>query len=316
MTTVGEPKSSPLMTPQLINGIYIPSALLVVGTAIIKREWIFYAVAMAAVLSGWKLYNNRVRRVLKPNEFQDFPLKEKTVISHNVAIYRFSLPLASDILGLPIGQHISVAATLPGQPKEVVRSYTPISSDEDAGYFDLLLKSYPTGNISKHMAGLQIGQTMKIKGPKGAMVYTPNMTRHIGMIAGGTGITPMLQIIKAIIRGRPSKGGSDRTQVDLIFANVNSEDILLREDLDQLAQEDDGFRVHYVLNNPPEGWTGDVGFVTADMIKRYLPGPAPDMKILICGPPPMVSAMKKAVDSLGYEKPKPVSKLADQVFCF
>lgn len=84
------------------------------------------------------------------------------------------------------------------------------------------------------------------------------------MIAGGTGITPMLQIIRAIIRGR-SKG--DKTEIDLIFANVNEEDILLREDLDQLAREDKNFRVHYVLNNPPEKWSGGVGFVTADMIK-------------------------------------------------
>jgi cytochrome-b5 reductase len=148
-----------------------------------------------------------------------------------------------------------------------VRSYTPISSDEQAGSFDLMIKSYPTGNISKHMAGLMIGQTMKIKGPKGAMVYTPNMVKRFGMIAGGTGITPMLQIIRAIVRGRPRNGGSDETIVDLIFANVNNEDILLREDLDALAKEDDKFNVYYVLNNPPENWTGGVGFVTADMIK-------------------------------------------------
>ena len=154
-----------------------------------------------------------------------------------------------------------------GQPKEVVRSYTPISSDEDRGYFDLLIKSYPTGNISKHMATLKVGQTLRVKGPKGAMVYTPNLARHLGMIAGGTGITPMLQIIKAIIRGRPRNGGNDTTEVDLIFANVNQEDILLKEDLDTLAEEDKGFRVHYVLNNPPERWNGGIGFVTPEMIK-------------------------------------------------
>jgi cytochrome-b5 reductase len=181
--------------------------------------------------------------------------------------YRFALPRPSDVLGLPIGQHISIGATLPDQPKEVVRSYTPISSDENAGHFDLLIKSYPTGNISKYMAGLRIGQPIRVKGPKGAMVYTPNMVRHFGMIAGGTGITPMLQVIRAIIRGRPSNGGNDTTEVDLIFANVTQEDILLREDLDQLAKEDPGFRVHYVLNNPPEGWSGGVGFVSPDMIK-------------------------------------------------
>jgi hypothetical protein len=148
-----------------------------------------------------------------------------------------------------------------------VRSYTPISSDLTPGYFDLLIKSYPTGNISKHVASLMVGQTMKVRGPKGAMVYKPNMVRHFGMIAGGTGITPMLQIIRAIVRGRPT---GDTTQVDLLFANVNPEDILLKEDLDALVAGDSGFRVHYVLNNPPKGWKGGVGFVTTDMIKVSL----------------------------------------------
>lgn len=181
--------------------------------------------------------------------------------------YRFSLPRPNDILGLPIGQHMSVAATIEGQPKEVVRSYTPISSDENLGYVDLLIKAYPQGNISKHVSQLNIGNTLKIKGPKGAMVYTPGMVRHLGMIAGGTGITPMLQIIRAIIRGRPRNGGKDTTKVDLIFANVNFEDILLKDDLDSLAKEDDGFMVHYVLNNPPEKWDGGIGFCTPEMIK-------------------------------------------------
>lgn len=194
-------------------------------------------------------------------------MRFSTAIVDTLDSYRFKLPRPTDILGLPIGQHISLAATIEGQPKEVVRSYTPISGDETAGYFDLLIKSYPTGNISKHVASLMVGQTMKVKGPKGAMVYKPNMVRRFGMIAGGTGITPMLQIIRAIIRGRPSKGGNDVTEIDLIFANVNPDDILLKEDLDALAKEDERFRVYYVLNNPPEKWDGGVGFVTADMIK-------------------------------------------------
>lgn len=110
---------------------------------------------------------------------------------------------------------------------------------------------------------MQIGQMMDVRGPKGAMNYTPNMVRRIGMIAGGTGITPMLQIAKAVIRGRPT----DKTKVDLIFANVNYEDILLKDELDQLARDDPNFNVYYVLNNPPEQWDGGVGFVTPDIIK-------------------------------------------------
>jgi cytochrome-b5 reductase len=208
---------------------------------------------------------------IDPKEFTEFPISEKTQTSHNTAIYRFKLPTEDSILGLPIGQHISLAATLDvNDPKtgdvakkEVVRSYTPISSDVNPGYFDLLIKSYPAGNISRHLATLNVGDKMKVRGPKGAMVYTPNMVRRFGMIAGGTGITPMLQICQAIRRGRKE---GDKTEVDLIFANVNEEDILLREDLDSLNKED-GFNVYYVLNNPPSGWTGGEGFVTADMIK-------------------------------------------------
>lgn len=73
----------------------------------------------------------------------------------------------------------------------------------------------------------------------------------------------MLQIIRAVIRGRPT---GDTTDIDLIFANVNPEDILLKEDLDQLAKEDRRFRVHYVLNNPPKEWAGGIGFVTPEMM--------------------------------------------------
>jgi cytochrome-b5 reductase len=195
--------------------------------------------------------------------------------------YRFSLPTPTAILGLPIGQHISIAADLPqpdGKTKEILRSYTPISGDHQPGYFDLLIKSYPTGNISKYMASLIVGQTIKVRGPKGAMVYTPNLVRHFGMIAGGTGITPMLQIIRAVIRGRPT---GDKTEIDLIFANVNPEDILLKEDLDELAKTDKGFRVHYVLNNPPAGWDGGVGFVTPEMM-TVCPVPSAECLYLTC----------------------------------
>ncbi|KAL7273904.1 NADH-cytochrome b5 reductase [Rhizina undulata] len=300
-------KQSLLSTP--LHGLYIPAGLLVFGAALVDTYYVPYAIALALVLGGFKVFKGQPQKVLKPDQFQELELTEKIMISHNVAIYRFALPRANDILGLPIGQHVSIAANIDG--KEIVRSYTPITSDLDRGHFSLLIKSYPTGNISRHIAELKIGQTIRVKGPKGAFVYTPNMVKAFGMIAGGTGITPMLQVIKAILRNP-----EDKTEVDLIFANVNEEDILLKDDLDELADTHDNFRVYYVLNNAPEDWTGGVGFVTADMIKERFPAPAADVKVLVCGPPPMVSAMKKATSSLGFEPAKPVSKLDHQVFCF
>ncbi|KXJ97480.1 NADH-cytochrome b5 reductase 1 [Microdochium bolleyi] len=306
----------PFTNKAYLDGIVIPAGLLVVGVWIVKPDYVAYAALTAAALSAFKFQRMQPKKVLKPAEFQDFELKEKTVLSHNTAIYRFALPYPSAVLGLPIGQHISIGqyiAQPDGSSKEIVRSYTPISGDDQPGHFDLLIKSYPTGNISKFMASLAVGQKIRVKGPKGAFVYTPNMVRHFGMIAGGTGITPMLQVARAVLKGRAT---GDKTEVDLIFANVTEQDILLKEDLDELAKSDPGFRVHYVLDRPPENWTGGVGYVTADMITKWLPKPADDVKILLCGPPPMISGLKKTTESLGFKKARPVSKLEDQVFAF
>jgi cytochrome-b5 reductase len=161
------------------------------------------------------------------------------------------------------------------------------------------------------MGELQVGDSIAVRGPKGTFNYSPNLVREFGMIAGGTGITPMLQIIRAILRNP-----DDRTKINLIFANVNDDDILLKKEIDELALRHDNFNVYYVLNNAPANWTGGVGFVTPDIIKQHCPAPAKDIKILLCGPPPMISAMTKATTDLGYDKPRAVSKLEDQVFKF
>jgi cytochrome-b5 reductase len=248
--------------------------------------------------------------VLDPKEWQLFPLKEKIVVSPNTAIYRFALPHPSDSLGLPIGQHINVAAEING--KDIMRSYTPTSSDDDLGHFDLLIKSYEKGNISRYVSLLKIGEKIRVKGPKGQFNYSPSLTREIGMIAGGTGITPMLQIIRAAL-----KNPQDPTRLSLIYANVNYDDILLKKELDELAnQYPSRFRVFYVLNNPPMGWTGGVGFVSKEQIATHLPASHDNIKILLCGPPPMMTAMKKHLDELKYPPPRTVSKLVDQVFLF
>lgn len=262
--------------------------------------------------------------------------------------YRFALPKATDVLGLPIGQHIQISAEISG--KEIMRSYTPTSSDDNVGYFDLLIKvctyaylpavfsthshsnatlwqAYEKGNISRYVSLLKIGDKIRVKGPKGQFNYTPFLSREIGMIAGGTGITPMVQIIRAALNNP-----LDETRLSLIYANVGLDDILLKEELDEFAEKyPSRFKVHYVLNNPPEVWTGSVGFVSKDQIEKLMPPAADDIKILMCGPPPMMTAMKsvtslhmltrsdadihhrKYLADLKYPAPRTISKLEDQV---
>lgn len=271
------------------------------------------AVLIILATAYFVLFGNKKTQkkpVLIKDQYQEFPLIQKTVVSSNSAVYRFGLPNEDDVLGLPIGQHITLMAEING--KEIARSYTPTSSDDERGYVDILIKSYEQGNISKHVNELKIGDTMKIRGPKGFFTYTPNMVESFGMIAGGTGIAPMYQIIKSII-----KNPNDKTRVQLIYGNQTEADILLKPELDEIVKNHPQIKVHYMLDKAPENWSGGEGYITLDVMEKFLPKATENTKLLICGPPPMVSSIKKAAHTgLGYEKAKPVSKLPDQIFVF
>ncbi|GJN05662.1 hypothetical protein PR202_ga23311 [Eleusine coracana subsp. coracana] len=178
----------------------------------------------------------------------------------------------------PIGEEVE------GRRKYVVRPYTPISDPDSKGYFDLLIKVYPDGKMSQYFASLKPGDVVEVKGPIEKLRYNPNMKRQIGMVAGGSGITPMLQVVRAIL-----KNSDDNTQVSLIYANVSPDDILLKKELDRLASSYPNFKVFYTVDKPSNDWRGGVGFVSKDMILKGLPGPGQDSLILVCGPPGMMN---------------------------
>lgn len=148
------------------------------------------------------------------------------------------------------------------------------------------------------MSELAVGDYVEMKGPLGSFDYEPERFKHLGMIAGGTGITPMYQVIKHSL-SLPE----DKTVISLIYANVNEDDILLRTELETMAkQHPDRFNIHYTLDNPPAGWTNGHGFVSATMIKEFLPAASSTTKILVCGPPPMVASMVQHCQALGHHE--------------
>ncbi|KAL5358433.1 hypothetical protein BJX96DRAFT_182912 [Aspergillus floccosus] len=249
---------------------------------------------------------------LDPRQWRPFTLTHKTEIAPNVFHLVFALPHTDDILGLPTGQHIALRATINGAA--VARSYTPISNNNDRGRIELLVKVYPSGLMTQHLAHMKTGETIDIRGPKGAMQYSPRYAKRIGMIAGGTGITPMYQLIRAICED----SADTDTRVSLLYANNTEEDILLRTELDAFARAyPEKFEVRYVLSQAGENWTGCRGFVTGELIREHLPAAAEEeSKMLLCGPPPMVNAMKKALQGMGWAMPGAVAKAGDQVFCF
>uniref|UniRef100_UPI0037E74FBC NADH-cytochrome b5 reductase 2 n=1 Tax=Semicossyphus pulcher TaxID=241346 RepID=UPI0037E74FBC len=249
------------------------------------------------------------------------PLIHKQEISHDTKKFRFGLPSATHILGLPVGQHVYLSAKVNGSL--VVRAYTPVSSDEDQGHVDLVVKvyyknSHPSfpegGKMSQFLDNMAIGDTIDFRGPNGLLVYKGNgqfsirpdkksepkarKFKHVGMIAGGTGITPMLQLIRSI-----TADPTDNTKCSLIFANQTEKDILLREELEEVQKNHpDRVKLWFTLDKPPQEWSYSSGFVTYDMIKDHLPTPSNEVVVVLCGPPPMIQyACLPNLDKLGHK---------------
>lgn len=206
--------------------------------------------------------------------------------------------------------------------ENVIRAYTPVSSDEDKGYVDLVIKVYARnvhpkfpngGKMSQYVDSLKIGDTIAFRGPTGKLQYLNNgkftvrrpnkpqvdlNAEYINMIAGGTGITPMLQLVREIL----TRAKETHLKLALLFANQTENDILLRDELDGLAKEfPDNFKVWYTVDTASESWNYSKGFVNSDMIRDHLYPPSDKTVVLMCGPPPMINyACVPNLDALEY----------------
>ncbi|GAB0097022.1 NADH-cytochrome b5 reductase [Sergentomyia squamirostris] len=297
------------------------------------------AVGAVAVISGILLYKYlnkssdttgartkkgkpaKLQTLLDPNEKYLLPLLEKEEISHDTRRFRFGLPSKQHVLGLPVGQHINLSATI--NDELVVRAYTPVSSDDDCGYVDLVIKVYKKnvhpkfpagGKMTQHLDDMKIGDTIAFRGPSGKLQYLGNgvltikkvrkdppvevRVTHMNMIAGGSGITPMLQLVRNIL-----KTAADKTQIALLYANQTENDILLRNELEHFSsQYPDQFKVWYTLDSPTSDWKYSKGFINDEMIKDHLLPPSATTITLMCGPPPMITyACVPNLDKLEYD---------------
>lgn len=183
----------------------------------------------------------------------------------------------------------------------------------------MLVKKYKGGAMSTHMHDMVPGQQLEFKGPIPKYPWTTNKHDHIALISGGTGITPMYQLARAIF-----SNPEDKTKVTLVFANVSEEDILLKKEFEHLENTyPQRFRAFYVLDKAPKEWKGNTGYITKELLKQVLPEPkSENIKIFVCGPPPMykaISGVKKSPSDQGELDGSLLEKLGyskDQVFKF
>eukprot|EP01041_Mallomonas_annulata_P004429 gene4429-8818_t len=242
-------------------------------------------------------------KVLNPLTFQNFKLIDVVTISHNTKLLKFKIP-GSQSIGLPIGRHISVRAVIDGN--KVTRAYTPTSRPDVKGYFELLVKSYEFGKMSSHLHTLKVDQELEVRGPIGNFKYVPNKYPTIGLIAGGTGLTPCLQVIRCVLEGPDA--AQDNTNFILFFQNRKHEDILLHNELQELQlQHPQRLAIIYFLSNPSDhpSWgktnthTEKIGYISQEMISSYM-SPEKCPLVCICGPSGFNDAMKSLLIQSGH----------------
>lgn len=142
--------------------------------------------------------------------------------------------------------------------------------------------------MSTHLHDLVPGQRLDFKGPLPKYPWTANKHEHVALIAGGTGVTPMWQLARAIF-----KNPDDKTKVTLVYGNVGEDDILLKKEFEELENTyPQRFRAFYLLDKPPAEWKGGKGYVTKELLKTVLPEPkSENIKLFVCGPPGLYKAV-------------------------
>jgi len=216
-------------------------------------------------------------------------------------------------LALEPDGHAGLAGFMPGQFAWLTLGASPfrlrehpfsiVSAPEDLPRVEFAIKAL--GDFTGRISDVRPGETAYLDAPFGVF----SIDRHrdaAGMvgIVGGIGVTPLM----AMLRSMAARG--DRRPVWLFYGNKTWEDVTFREELEALRQRLDLHLVH-ILEEPPEGWEGEKGFVTREILERHVPDDLrPRLHHFLCGPPPMTAAAEKALHELGV----PAQRIQTEIF--
>lgn len=165
---------------------------------------------------------------IEPHKWTEFEIIQIDQVNKDTFLYTFKLP-DNKSLGIKVGQHIIVKQIKNG--KLCTRQYTPVTDIDKRGVFEVLIKIYPNGKVTQVIKDWKVGDLVPWRGPFGHFLYTPNTYKSVLMLAAGTGIAPMYQIVKSIVQNE-----EDETAVKLYYASKTFSDVLLRSELAEFCQ--------------------------------------------------------------------------------
>jgi ferredoxin-NADP reductase len=197
------------------------------------------------------------------------------------------------------GSHVMVALpTTLGPTGGARRPYTPFRGAETPpGHFELLVKHYSHGLVSRPLAALAKGGELLYRGALGGTKrpIAPE-TRKLVLLAAGTGITPMLQLLAPLCAAHAAASGPHAAaplSAQLVCFNSSADDVPLAPELQALGKANKGWlRVSHSL--------GQQGRLSAAVLSKLLPTPGTHVQIFVCGPPFFNAAARTALEQLGH----------------
>ncbi|WP_293678642.1 FAD-binding oxidoreductase [uncultured Phenylobacterium sp.] len=189
------------------------------------------------------------------------------------------------------GQYATLTSEIDGQ--KVRRSYTISSSPTQRDYVELTVKREQFGLESRHLHDhAATGDLLEVTAPSGNFFFTGKEAKGIVLIAGGVGVTPMMSVLRSL---------TDRSyahDIHFLYAAKTPSELIFREECAYLARRHPKLQVVSIVSDADgQDWTGPVGFMTAEFIAASVDDIA-DHRIHLCGPLPMMKAVKSALETL------------------
>ena len=193
------------------------------------------------------------------------------------------------------GQHVDIRLTAE-DGYQAQRSYS-ISSPPEDELLALTVERVKDGEVSPYLLDeLRVGDHLELRGPIGGyFVWTGDAVRPVYLLAGGTGITPLMSMLRHRDR-QPS-----RPPALLIYSARSWEDIVYRDELEAMMRHDSSFRLAYTLTRqPPKDWTGHRGRINKDLLSANWFPPIQDPTVYVCGPTTFVETAANLLLDLGF----------------
>ena len=212
--------------------------------------------------------------------------------THDTKTLRFQIPKERRICAKP-GQFLTLQWTIDGQ--RVARSYTISSSPIHENYVEITPKRMENGCVSVFLNDrAKPGLRVEASGPYGNFYFDKALHKSIVLIAAGSGITPMISMLRYIDDLKLS------TPVTLLYCVRTAADIIFQNEFARLGSSLTNFNYEVCLSRPDPTWKGPSGRLTGEFVSQHvidLDSPT----FFLCGPKGFMDSARNLLSSLGVD---------------